>query len=162
MMQSLSRCWSIVPMMALSACSTLGLQQFQDPTIEVHRILVRNVTLVGGTLDVEVRVRNPNSYAIRATRLAVDLRVAGTPIGEIIHDAAFELPKAGTTPMTLPFDFRWDGVGAATRAAVLDGRFAYDFAGTVRVRTSFGERDVVFHRDGVVDFTPSRLGRSTD
>lgn len=149
-------------MMALSACSTLGLQQFQDPTIEFHRILVRNVTLVGGTLDVEVRVRNPNSYAIRATRLTVDLRVAGAPIGEIIHDAAFELPKAGTTPMTLPFNFRWDGVGAATRATVLDGRFAYDFAGTVRVRTSFGERDVAFHRDGVVDLTPAMLGGGPD
>jgi len=149
-------------MMALSACSTLGLQQFQDPTIELHRILVRSLTLSGGTLDVEVLVRNPNGYAIRATRLGIDMHVAGTRLGEILHERALELPKTGTMLVTLPFDFRWEGVGAATRAAFADGRIAYDFAGTVRVRTAFGERDVDFHRDGVVDLTPAMLGRSPD
>ena len=162
MMHLSSRCWSILLVMALSACSTLGLRQFQDPTIELHRILVRNVTLTGGTLDVEVWVRNPNGYAIRATRLGLGMRVANTPLGEIVHEGAFELPKAGTALVTLPLDFRWQGVGAATRAALLEGRIAYDFTGTVRVRTTFGERNVPFHRDGVVDVIPSMLGRSTN
>ncbi|NNG16734.1 MAG: hypothetical protein HKM89_09650, partial [Gemmatimonadales bacterium] len=57
---------------------------------------------------------------------------------------------------------RWGGVGAAVRAAFAEGRIAYDLAGTVRVRTSLGERNVPFDRDGIVELIHARRGGSSD
>ncbi len=152
----------ILSTMVLAGCSTLGWQRFQDPTIELHRILVRGITLSGGSLDLEVRVRNPNGYAIRATRLELGLNVAGAHVGDIRYEDAFELPKDSTRMLTVPFDFRWAGVGSAARAAFAEGRIAYDLAGTVRVRTALGERNVPFDRDGVVDLIRSPRSRSSN
>ncbi|NNG17196.1 MAG: hypothetical protein HKM89_12015, partial [Gemmatimonadales bacterium] len=111
MMRSRGGCRLILSTIVLVGCSSLGWQRFQDPTIEVHRILVRGITLSGGSLDVEVQVRNPNGYAIRATRLQLGLNVAGAHVGDIRHEEAFELPKDSTRIVTVPFEFRWGGVG---------------------------------------------------
>jgi LEA14-like dessication related protein len=152
----------ILSTMMLAGCASLGRQRFQDPTIEVHRVSVREVTLSGGRLDVDLRVGNPNSFVIRATRLQLGLNVAGAHVGDIRHEEAFELPKDSTRMLTLPFEFRWAGLGAAVRTAFAEGRLAYDLAGTVRVHTSLGARDVPFDRDGVVDLIYSPRARSSD
>ncbi len=152
----------LLAVLMVTACSTLGLQRFQDPTIELDRVLVRSVTLSGGMVDVGVRVFNPNGHPIRATEMGVNLRVAGVPLGEIHHDQPFELPKHEAVWLTFPLEFQWRGVGAAARSALTDGRVAYALAGTVRIRTHWGERTVPFRRDGMAELIPATLGRSAD
>ena len=152
----------ILTTILLAACSTLGWQRFQDPTIELQRILVRGITLSGGSLDVEVLVRNPNGYAIRARNLELGLDVAGAHVGDIRYEKAFELPKDGTRMLTVPFDFRWAAVGSAARAAFAERQITYALAGTVRVRMALGERTFPIDRDGVVDLIRSPRSRSSD
>lgn len=152
----------ILSTMVLAGCSTLGWQRFQDPTIELHRIMLRGVTLSGGSVDVELRVRNPNGYSIRATELDVGLNVAGVRVGDTRSETPFDLPKDSTRMLTVPFDFSWAGVGSAARVAFAEGRIPYDLAGTVRVRTALGERNVPFEREGVVDLIQTPRRRSSD
>ena len=135
-----------------AACGGIG-NNFRQPEIRLDQAVVRGVGLSGGSLDLIVRVENPNDFQLRGTRLEVGVDVEGQHLGDITYDDDFSVARKGTTILTLPLRFGWAGVGRAVIAALGYGDLPYKMKGQARLRTPWGHTDVPFTREGRVPLT---------
>jgi LEA14-like dessication related protein len=138
-----------------TACSGL-MDNFREPDIRLDRVVVRGVGLSGGTLDLVVRVENPNNFSLQSTKLKVGVDVEDSHLGDITYDDDFTVSENGQTTLTLPLRFGWSGVGSAVRAALGYGDFPYKMKGQVTLRLPAGLSHVVsFTREGRAPLTRS-------
>ena len=124
----------MLPLLLLGlACSGLGLN-FREPEVQLDHVVVRGVGLTGGTLDLVVKVENPNNFTLQGTKLEVGLDVEGQHLGDIVYDDDFSVTENGQTTLTLPLRFGWSGVGSAVRAALSYGDLPYKMKGQATLR----------------------------
>jgi LEA14-like dessication related protein len=142
----------------ITGCATLGMNKFQDPTIELTSVAVRSFGLTGGSLDLLLNVTNPNNFDLKGTRLDLGLDVENTHFGDVQLTDAFNLPKGKLTTVVVPMSFEWAGVGAAARSAMSYGTVKYVIKGTASLQTPFGLERVPFSRDGTVALNTTRPG----
>jgi LEA14-like dessication related protein len=147
-----------LPLAALAlgtACSGLG-DNFREPEVELDRVVVRGVGFSGGTLDLIVRVQNPNNFALHADKLQVGLDVEGSHLGDITYDDDFSVNEYGETTLILPLRFGWSGVGQALRAALAYGDLPYKMKGQATLKIPGGARaSVSFTHEGRAPLTRS-------
>jgi LEA14-like dessication related protein len=140
-----------VPLAALAlgtACSGLG-GNFREPEIQLDRAVVRGVGFSGGSLDLVVRVQNPNNFSLHADQLQVGLDVEGSHLGDITYDDDFSVTQNGETTLILPLRFGWSGVGQAVRAALAYGDLPYKMKGQATLKIPGGARtSVSFTHEG--------------
>ena len=137
----------LVPAAATIGCSGIP-DTFRDPEIQLSQVIVRGVGLTGGTMDLVVNVRNPNSFDLRGTKLQVGFDVEGSHVGDITYQDEFQVRKNDVSTLTLPVRFNWAGVGTAVRSAIGYGDIPYTMKGQATLRTPWGERVVPFTREG--------------
>jgi LEA14-like dessication related protein len=145
-----------VPLAALalgSACSGLG-DNFREPQVQLDRVVVRGVGFSGGSLDLVVRLQNPNNFALHADKLQVGLEVEGSHLGDISYDDDFSVLENGETTLILPLRFGWSGVGRAVRAALAYGDLPYRMKGQATLKIPGGARtSVSFTHEGRAPLT---------
>jgi LEA14-like dessication related protein len=138
-----------------TACSGL-MDNFREPDIRLDRVAVRGVGLSGGTLDLVVRVENPNNFSLQSTKLQVGVDVEDSHLGDITYDDDFTVSENGQTTLTLPLRFGWSGVGSAVRAALGYGDLPYKMKGQATLRLPAGLKHVVsFTHEGRAPLTRS-------
>jgi LEA14-like dessication related protein len=142
--------------LALGGCAGLG-DLFKEPTFRLDRVVVRDVGLRGGALDLVIGVDNPNQFDLHGTSLTVGFDVEQSHLGDVRLTNDFAVTKGGVTTLTLPLGFEWAGVGNAVRAALGSGEIPYTMQGQARLQTPFGQYDVPFKSEGRVPVT-----RTTD
>jgi LEA14-like dessication related protein len=147
-----------VPLAALAlgtACSGLG-DNFREPEVQLDRVVVRGVGFSGGSLDLVVRLQNPNNFALHADKLQVGLEVEGSHLGDISYDDDFSVLENGETTLILPLRFGWSGVGRAVRAALAYGDLPYRMKGQATLKIPGGARtSVSFTHEGRAPLTRS-------
>jgi LEA14-like dessication related protein len=136
--------------LALSGCALVQRVRFQAPTAQLVGVSVTGLGLSGGSLDLKLDVFNPNSYALRSTRLQVGIDLENTPFGTAAIDHALELPPAAHSEVRVPLTFTWSGVGAGARAMLRKGSLNYGLTGRLLMDTPLGERSVDLRTNGVV------------
>ena len=147
---------AILALTLLSACAGV-----RKPEVELEGISLGGLGLSGGTLLVNLEVKNPNSFGIRAERLLYDLYLRDTrrdadgdsawvSIAEGTYDEDIEIRGGETRDVRIPVDFSYSDLGSAARQLLRSGRFDYRATGSVDVRTSFGARTVPFRKTGTV------------
>jgi LEA14-like dessication related protein len=136
-------------LVSLGACSVIG-EIFREPDVQLEQVVVREVGMAGGHLDLIVGVDNPNRFTLQGTRLEVGFDVEGQHLGNIAYDDDFSVAENGRTTLTLPLTFGWIGVGSAVRAALGSGDLPYKMKGQVELRTPWGRKEVPFTREGRV------------
>jgi LEA14-like dessication related protein len=130
-------------------CGCAGLQElFREPDVHLQRVVVQNVGLTGGTLNLLVGVYNPNAFDVQGTRLNLGLDVEQSHVGDVVYDNDFQTQKGDTTVLTLPLTFAWSGVAGAVRTALNAGELPYTINGRLSVATPIGPRDVTFSHQG--------------
>ena len=135
------------------ACSVLG-DNFREPDIQLAHAVVRGVGLMGGNMDLVVKVENPNNFNLHGTKLQVGIDVEGTHLGDITYDDDFAVPENGQTTITLPLRFGWSGVGRAVWAALSYGDLPYTMKGQATLRLPAGIKKVVsFTHEGRAPLT---------
>ncbi|MBA3759911.1 MAG: hypothetical protein H0X07_05210, partial [Gemmatimonadales bacterium] len=67
---------------SIGACSAIS-EIFQEPEVQLERVVVRSVGMTGGNLDLIVAVNNPNSFTLQGTGLEVGFDVEGQHLGDI-------------------------------------------------------------------------------
>jgi LEA14-like dessication related protein len=137
-----------------AACSSA----FERPEVDLESVGIAGLGLSGGTLNVNLRVHNPNSFGFRSDRLDYQLYLrradaqpgdsAWTRLAEGTYDDEIEVGARGTTRVTIPVAFTYAGLGEARRSLLSSGSFQYRAIGTVDARTSFGHRTVPFRKTG--------------
>ena len=131
------------------ACSGIG-NNFREPDIQLEQAILRGVNLTGGTLDLIVKVDNPNNFTLQGTRLELGVEVEGQHLGDVTYDNDFSVSQNGVTRLTLPLRFGWAGVGSAVRAALGYGELPYKMKGQAELSVPWGSVKVPFTHEGRV------------
>jgi LEA14-like dessication related protein len=140
--------------LAILACSGIG-DNFKQPEIRLDQVVVRGIGLTGGTLDLLLRVDNPNNFTLQGTKLQVGFDVEGSHLGDIEYNDDYSITQGGTTALTLPLRFGWSGVGSAIRAALGYGDLPYKMKGQATIKTPWGQQVVPFTHEGRAPLTRS-------
>jgi LEA14-like dessication related protein len=140
---------------ALAGCAAVG-NALRNPEVELEQVVVRDVGVRGGSLDLLVGVENPNAFDLRGTEVELGFDVEGSHVGDVRYADDFSVNSGGRTMLTLPLRFEWAGVGSALRTALSQGDIPYEMKGQIRLQTPWGAQSVPFTREGRVPL--SRVG----
>ncbi|HEU4452164.1 MAG TPA: LEA type 2 family protein [Longimicrobium sp.] len=165
-MKRIGRSAAFAALMMLAACSGT----VRQPEIELEGVTLGSLGLGGGTLNVNLRVHNPNRFAIRADDLKYRLFLRRPAEQQAsAGDSAWVEFADGTYPDTIsvrggetrtfrvPVEFTFGALRGAAGSLLQTGRLQYRAEGTVDVRTPIGRREVPFRKTG--SFTMSGGGR---
>jgi late embryogenesis abundant protein len=120
------------------------------PEVTLEQIGVKNLGLVGGTLDAKVSIRNPNSATIRGTGIVLSLDVQGHRFGTTEWMRGFELTGDSTVTFTVPVDFTWRTAGMAARNVLNYGDVRYTISGRTFILLSGTTWRFPYAREGSV------------
>ena len=134
---------------ALAGCAAVG-NALRDPEVDLERVVVRDVGVRGGTLDLHVGFENPNPFDLRGTEVSLGFDVEGSHVGDVRYADDFSLDRGGRTVLALPLRFEWAGVGSALRSALSRGEIPFQMKGLVTIQTPWGAQSVPFTREGRV------------
>jgi hypothetical protein len=135
----------------VAGCATLGQAlRFQEPDIKLQEIRVTGLGLTGGTLDLALDVFNPNDYRLRTTRLELGIDLEDVHFGDALLETPLELPSQQHSPVTVPVQFEWAGVGAGARALLSRQAVRFGLTGVATLSTPVGDRRVQVHGSGEV------------
>jgi LEA14-like dessication related protein len=137
-----------------AGCSGLG-DNFREPDFNLNRVVVRGLGVSGGNLDLVMNVSNPNSFALRGTKLEAGFDVEGSHVGTVTYTDEYNVPDRDSSTITLPLRFDWGGVGSAFRSALQYGDIPYTLKGQATLSTPFGRRVVPFTKRGRAPLTRS-------
>jgi LEA14-like dessication related protein len=129
---------------------------FQNPDVNLQRVVLRGVGLTGGTMDLVVGVYNPNAFSVEGTRLQLGLDVEQSHVGDVEYASAFQAQQGDTTVVTVPLVFSWNGVAGAVRTALGGGDLPYKLNGQLTVSTPIGRQQIPFSHEGRAPL--SRIG----
>lgn len=136
----------------LGGCAGLG-NTLKDPDVRLQRVVVRDVSVRGGNLDLMVDVDNPNAFDLRGTEVELGFDVGGSHVGDVRYADGFSVDRGGRTTLRLPLRFEWAGVGSALRTALSYGEIPYKMRGQIGLQTPWGARSVPFTREGRAPLT---------
>lgn len=137
--------------LVVAGCATLGQAlRFQEPDIKLQEIRVTGLGLTGGTLDLALDVFNPNDYRLRTTRLQLGIDLEDVHFGDALIETPLELPSQQHSPVTVPVQFEWAGVGAGARALLSRQAVRFGLTGVATLSTPLGDRRVQVHGSGEV------------
>jgi LEA14-like dessication related protein len=139
----------------LGGCAGLG-NTLKNPDVRLERVIVRDVGVRGGNLDLVVGLDNPNPFDLRGTEVELGFDVEGTHVGDVSLGEDFSVERNGQTTLTLPLRFEWAGVGSALRTVLGHGEIPYEMKGQIKLQTPWGPHSVPFTREGRAPLT--RLG----
>ncbi len=104
----------VVLLVALAACSGLGLEQiFERPRVRVTGLDVTRVTLRDADLRFDFTVDNPNPIRLPLGGIDYELRVNGERILDGFADQALEIAARDETPVRLPLTVRFADLARA-------------------------------------------------
>lgn len=130
--------------LALALLGTFGCRDvvsrvYQPPTAELRSVGLRQIGVDGATLDVVLELRNPNPYALTATRADYRLFIHDTV--DVGHGTMLDTITVGghdSATVQLPLEVGWRAVREAGREALQGGTVDYRIAGEVVARTPIG------------------------
>ena len=151
----------MLTVLAVSACGPV----YRQPVVALEGVRLGSIGLRGGMLLVNVRVDNPNSFALSANSLRYDLALdrAGEPgdtswvdFASGTYDRPFSVGAKQTSTVEIPVEFTFAGLGSAGLSLLRSGNFEYRARGTVDVNTPIGVRTVPFAKRGVMTLSGPR------
>ncbi|HEV2149248.1 MAG TPA: LEA type 2 family protein [Longimicrobiaceae bacterium] len=154
--------FSLALVLLVTACGSFG---FRQPEVTLEGVQLGGLGIRGGTLLVNVRVDNPNRFALNAERLRYDLAVrdpgAGSDTAWIdfasgTFDQDFSVGARATETVQIPVEFTYSGLGGAASSILRNGTFHYRAVGEVDVGTPVGTRAVPFRKRGTFTMAGSR------
>jgi LEA14-like dessication related protein len=140
---------------ALAGCAAVN-NALQKPEVKLERVLVRDVGVRGGELELQLGLENPNPFDLRGTEIALGFDVEGSHVGDVRYADDFNLAEGGRTKLSLPLRFEWAGIGTALQAALSTGEIPYAMKGQLTIEAPWGAQSVPFTREGRVPL--SRVG----
>ena len=123
----------------VAGCKDVARRVFTQPTAAFRDVRVRGVGIQGGTVDVVLRVANPNPYALTATGATYQLLAGDSvEVGRGATTQAYTVPAHDSADVTLPLEVSWRGLRDVGRAALEGGAVPYRVVGTITADTPVG------------------------
>jgi LEA14-like dessication related protein len=148
------RAAALVAALALLA----GCGSVKEPEIEFQGLQLAGVGLGGGTVLVNLEVKNPNRFGFTAEDLDYELFLrnpsagegdsAWTRIAAGRYDERFEVGSFDTRALQIPVQFTFSSLGGAGRQILQTGSVQYRATGSVNVKSGLGSRRLPFRKTG--------------
>ncbi|MDA1082531.1 MAG: LEA type 2 family protein [Gemmatimonadetes bacterium] len=129
---------AILVVVGTAACATFGRQAFQNPTVELRDIQIREIGLDGGSLDLILDVYNPNSFRIDVTRLTYTLIADTSKVATGFVTKRVTLNSKAANDVSLPVRFTMKELMGAAEVLLRKGSVDYTVRGEVTVDSPFG------------------------
>lgn len=149
-------------LLALGACAG---PMYRQPEVTLQNVELAGLGLRGGTLMVNLKVVNPNRFALNADRLRYDLLLRDARalndttwvnFATGILEQRFSVAARDSGVVQIPVEFSYASLGTAASSLMRAGTFDYRASGTVDVRTPIGLYEVPFARRGTVTLMGER------
>jgi LEA14-like dessication related protein len=135
-----------------------GCGSIKEPEIEFQGLSLAGVGLGGGTVLVNLQIRNPNRMGFTAEDLDYELYLrnpsaaegdsAWTRIATGRYDERVEVGSFDTRTFSIPVQFTFASLGSAGRQILQTGSVQYRATGSVDVKSGIGSRRVPFRKTG--------------
>lgn len=134
-----------------TACGSIAKAAFTPPTVQFQGVDLRALRLDGGDFVVRLQLRNPNGYAIDASRLRYRLLVDSVEIGAGALDSGFAVPGHDSALVRLPVRIGFSAVRAVGLRLLQRGEIPYRVIGDVSLKTFVGTFTKAFDEAGRYD-----------
>ena len=121
---------------------------FYSPTVGLRDVKMGSVGILGGSMDIELNVYNPNDYALVAPRVSYRVMVESMTIGTGVFDSDITVSSMDSARVRVPVPFTYKGVSAAGRLAAGTGTVNYRVLGQIVVGTPYGRLAAPYDRVG--------------
>ena len=134
--------------LAATACGPVG-NRFREPEVAFKGVTVKGVGFNGGSVDILLQVKNPNRFALDASRITYKLLVGDSlVVGSGATDQRFRVEAKDSATVPLPLDFQWSGLGQAGRDLMNTGTVNYRVMGDITVGSALGNYTIPYDRRG--------------
>lgn len=121
---------------------------FIRPDVTLHDARLGGIGLLGGTIDLEMTVYNPNAYALESPRVRFHVLLGHDEIAAGTADLDVVVPPYDSTIVRLPASFAYAGLSRAGREFVATGAATYRVMGRIAVGTPDGRLWFPYERVG--------------
>jgi len=130
---------------------------FSQPDVALRNAHIRGVGLTGGTMDIEMRVYNPNDYDLVSPRVSYRILLGGKHVADGLADPDVVVPAHDSAFVRIPATFSYSSVGGAGRALIDRGALDYRVLGRMTVGTPYGRFWFPYDRAGQFTTLSARL-----
>ena len=87
------------------SCSTLTLK---DPEVKIAAIEVANISPKDMTLNLKLRIDNPNTVPLKLDKVTYALKFSGQDVTSGMIDQSIQIPANGTGDIVVPLRFQYN------------------------------------------------------
>ena len=134
-----------------SACSSSGPrgpEPMYRPEVSVREVRLSGVGISGGSMNIDLELRNPNRFRIEAPVITYRVLVDTVQIGSGTYEADFSLRGRRSTEIRIPVRFKYSDIGPTGRALLSTGTVEYRIVGDVTAGSSYGQVAGPYDRSG--------------
>ncbi len=136
--------------LAVAGCASIARRAFQNPVVTVADTKVTGVSARGGSLEVTLRVENPNDFRLDVGALRYVVWVDSMQVATGQLDRIVTLEPAATSTVVVPVQFALDAVAMVGVRFLTTGSLQYRVTGQFDYVTPFGRLTRPFASDGSV------------
>jgi LEA14-like dessication related protein len=136
--------------LAVAGCASIARRAFQNPVVTVADTKVTGFSARGGSLEVTLRVENPNDFRLDVGALRYAVWVDSTQVATGQLDRIVTLEPVTTSTVVVPVQFALDAVAMVGVRFLTTGSLQYRVTGQFDYVTPFGRLTRPFASDGSV------------
>src|SRR5688572_32899423 len=140
-----------------SAC-----QRVSPPNVELQRVRLGGIGLAGSTLIAELRIENPNDFAIETDSITFQLEARSSsnpdtwsPVTNGISREPIIIAAGQNEGIQIPIELTYSSLGTPVRSILERGTFTYRVSGEVSISQP-GRSTAPFSRTGNLSITGSQ------
>ena len=137
-------------LLGVAGCASLARRAFQNPVVAVADTKVTGLSPRGGSLEVTLRVENPNDFRLDIGAVRYVVLVDSTQVATGRIDRVVTLEPTSTTLVAVPVQFALDAVAMVGVRFLTTGSLQYRVTGQFDYVTPFGRLTRPFASDGSV------------
>ena len=131
----------------LAGCTGLF---FDEPTITLKEIHVRQLSLTDASLVFVAEIQNPNSYNLRLKSLDYTVHLSGQETGGGSLQKEIIVPASSSTPIEIPVSAHFGGLGGIARMYISGQELPYRIEGKALVKAGLFDRTFPFSHTGTL------------
>jgi LEA14-like dessication related protein len=132
----------------LAGCRSVLLHLYRQPTITLRNAAF-DIGTSGGSLRVELLVKNPNFYSLSTAAMRYQLLVGDSVRLATGVDSTHRRVAANDSAVVeLPVHVSWQGLSAAGSDIAAHGLVSYQIVGTITLDTPLGNHDIPVNQRG--------------
>ncbi len=123
---------------------------FEEPTITLREIHVRQISLSDASLVFVAEIQNPNRYDLRLKSLNYTVYLNERETGSGSLQKEITVPASSSTPVEIPVSARFGSLGEIAKMYISGGELSYRIEGKALVKAGLFDRNFPFSRTGTL------------